>query len=128
MPELNEDLINDLDVSVREGLNDAQLCKKHDIAESTWFRWKRQGTEDLDNGFQTLHTILMNTIKEGRGGVNKQIENRIAQLALANGKHLSVTRVKNQAGTVTRIVEQETDKVPSLEACKTWLHHKDPDN
>ena len=43
---LSLSLIYDLEVDSRCGLNDKQLRQKYQIAESTWYHWKRIAEED----------------------------------------------------------------------------------
>ena len=128
MTDLTLTLIDEIEVDARIGLTDKELLEKHQIAESTWNRWKRQSEEDKLNDMQSAYTLLRDVIKDARGGLTKQIENTVAKMALGAGKHVVTTNVKNKSGEITRSIEQISDRNPSLAASLAWLSRKDPDN
>ena len=78
---LNESLIKKLEADIRRGLFDYDLRKKHDISESTWYKWKYKGVINRNNGLKTSHTMLLDILWEGREVV-KQLENIVAEAAL----------------------------------------------
>ena len=126
MTRLNESLINDLEADIRRGLKDIELQKKHNIPESTWRRWKTKGVIDRSAELQTVYTLLLDILREGREEFTKQIENVLVKAALGQWRHVTTTKFKNSAGETIKTVEKITTK-PDVNVANFLLSYLDPE-
>ena len=132
MPKLNKSLINDLKADIGRGLSDSELRKKHGISEPTWCRWKHRGVIDRSKGLTTIHTMLLDRLREGREVV-KQIENIVAEMALSVGGEAvsaTTTTYKDKSGEIIKtkvITASLPDNLVEKAALLLW-NNRDPEN
>ena len=116
--QLDPALIDALEADIRLELSDTQLWAKHHIARSTWFHWKRIAEEDRQNDMQSIHTMLVEILRNERRG--------LTNLGLVNyrDEELSLTliydlEVDSRCGLNDKQLRQKYQIAES-----TWYHWK----
>ena len=125
-------MINKLEADIRRGLRDFELREKHGISKRTWYKWKHRGVIDRSKGLTTIHTKLLDRLREGREVV-KQIENIVAEMALSVGGEAvsaTTTTYKDKSGEIIKtkvITASLPDNLVEKAALLLW-NNRDPEN
>lgn len=97
----------------RDGLTDAQLAEKMDIAESTLYEWKKKYPE------------ISEALKKGKEVVDIQVENALLKRAL--GYSYTETRREIDADGRKKVVRTEKQVLPDTTAQIFWLKNRMPE-
>ena len=95
----------------RDGLTEAQICAKIDVAVSTFESYKSKKKE------------LVELLKEGKEQIDYEVENKLLQRAMGY-KYVEKTVEKNADGEVVKEKEITKEVVPDTTAQIFWLKNR----
>jgi uncharacterized protein (UPF0216 family) len=116
-PQVKERLA-EIEIWLREGLTEAQVCKNLGISHQTL------------NEYKKAHPELVETIKRGKRVIVTEIENALVKRALGYEYEEVKTYIKVEAGGAKTTYTEKTLKhmPPDTAACAILLKNKDPEN